>query len=111
MSFSPNGRFLTVTEHHPTTGLDIWVLPVDGEPIPFLVTSFDEHAARFSPDGRFVAYQSSESGRNEVYVRPFPGPGGRWLISTDSGTAPVWSADGKELFYRRETGTGPPTRY
>ena len=74
---------------------------MDGEPIPFLVTSFAENAARFSPDGRFVAYQSSESGRQEVYVRPFPGPGARSPISTDGGTAPVWSADGKELFYRR----------
>ena len=101
MSFSPDGRFLAVTEIHPTTGFDIWVLPVDGEPIPFLVTSFAENAARFSPDGRFVAYQSSESGRQEVYVRPFPGPGARSPISTDGGTAPVWSADGKELFYRR----------
>ena len=72
---------------------------MDEEPIPFLVTSFDERAARFSPDGRFIAYQSSESGRNEIYVRPFPGPGARHLISTDSGKGPVWSADGTELFY------------
>ena len=104
MSFSPDGRFLAVTESHPTTGQNIWVLPMnEEEPIPFLVTSFDERAAKFSPDGRFIAYQSSESGRNEIYVRPFPGPGGKHLISTDSGKAPVWSADGKELFYRRET--------
>ena len=54
----------------------------------------------FSPDGRWLAYQSDESGRQEIYVRPFPGPGGRWPISTDGGTEPVWARSGRELFYR-----------
>jgi hypothetical protein len=55
--------------------------------------------ARFSPDSRWIAYQSEESGRYEVYVQPFPGPGGKWQISTDGGTTPVWAQNGRELFY------------
>jgi hypothetical protein len=71
-----------------------------GEAVPFLLTSFDEHGASFSPDGQWVAYASDESGRSEVYVQPYPGPGGKWLVSTGGGRDPVWSADGRELFYR-----------
>jgi serine/threonine-protein kinase len=59
-----------------------------------------ETAPRFSPDGHWIAYVSPESGRNEIYVRPFPGPGGKWQISTDGGTEPVWNPKGRELFYR-----------
>jgi len=59
-----------------------------------------ESNAAFSPDGHWLAYQSNESGRDEVYVRPFPGPGGKWQISTDGGGFPTWSRNGKELFYR-----------
>ena len=62
-------------------------------------TPFSERAAKFSPDGRFVAYVSDESGRNEVYVRPFPGGDGKWQVSGNGGTQPRWSKDGKELFY------------
>ena len=65
----------------------------------FLKTEFDERHGQFSPDGRWVAYRSSESGRFEIYVRPFPGPGGQWQISTAGGIAPRWRPDGKELYY------------
>ncbi len=101
-AWSPDGRFLTYHEQHPTTGFDIWVMPLDGDrtPEPFLVTPATEADLRFSPDGRWVAYLSTESGRAEVYVRPFPGPGGAVPISTEGGSLPVWSADGRELFYR-----------
>ena len=68
--------------------------------MPFLITPFAERTPAFSPDGRWVTYYSNESGRYEVYVRPFPGPGGKWQISTGGGRFPSWSPNGKELFYR-----------
>jgi Tol biopolymer transport system component len=67
---------------------------------PFLRTTFNEGAAHFSPDGRWVAYISDESGRREIYVQPYPGPGGKWQISTEGGTEPMWNSNGRELFYR-----------
>ena len=67
---------------------------------PFVVNQFDNHSPSLSPDGHWIAYVSNESGRLEVYVRPFPGPGGRWQVSLDGGTEPVWAASGRELFYR-----------
>jgi serine/threonine-protein kinase len=79
---------------------DIWVVTPGGTPSPFLLSRFDEWAPRFSPDGAWLAYVSDESGRDEVYVQPYPGPGRKWPISTDGGTDPVWSRDGRELFYR-----------
>ncbi|MHC4560749.1 MAG: hypothetical protein ACYS80_26005, partial [Planctomycetota bacterium] len=101
-SWSPDGRLLAFRERHPITRRDIWVLPSEGSrtPSPFLVTPFNERAARFSPNGRWLAYVSDESGQNEVYVQPYPGPGRKWTVSTNGGGEPVWSADGKELFYR-----------
>jgi serine/threonine-protein kinase len=72
----------------------------DRKPQPFVQTAAVETAPRFSPDGHFIAYNSDESGRAEVYVRPYPGPGGKWQISTDGGTEPVWNPKGRELFYR-----------
>jgi Tol biopolymer transport system component len=62
-------------------------------------TSFSESVAAFSPDNRWVAYASDESGRNEVYVAPFPGPGGKWQVSTAGGNWPRWRRDGREIFY------------
>jgi serine/threonine-protein kinase len=80
---------------------DLYALALDGgAPEPWLATEFLERAPTFSPDGRWVAYSSDESGRDEVYVRPFPGPGGRVQVSTGGGTEPAWSPDGRELFYR-----------
>ena len=70
-----------------------------GKPSVFLNTPFAEGAAAFSPDGRWLAYQSNESGTYEIYVRPFPGPGGKWQVSTRGGAFPIWSRNGKELFY------------
>jgi len=100
-SWSPNG-VLAFQEQHPTTGWDIWMLSLEGDskPQPFLQTAFTEDWSQFSPDGQWLAYMSNESGRNEVYVQPYPGPGGKWQISTEGGTEPVWSAKGDELFFR-----------
>jgi Tol biopolymer transport system component/predicted Ser/Thr protein kinase len=83
------------------TGSDIWVLPLFGDkkPFPYLQTDANEAAAKLSPNGQWLAYQSDESKRNEIYVTTFPQPGGKWQISTDGGSYPVWSRDGKELFY------------
>jgi len=71
-----------------------------GEPKPFVNSPFPEQTPAFSPDGRWLAYHSTESGSYEVYVRPFPGPGGKWQISTGGGVIPTWSRNRKELFYR-----------
>jgi serine/threonine-protein kinase len=107
-AFSPDGRTLVYHEQGPSpkTGYDLWMLPLQGErkPQPFLQTPFNERNARLSPDGRWLAYVSDESGRFEVYVRPFPGPGGKWQISTEGAAEVTWSAKGNELFYR----TGSP---
>jgi serine/threonine-protein kinase len=101
-SWSPNGQVLAYSEQNPTTGWDIWVLKLEGDRKPrlFLQTPANEDAAIFSPDGHWLAYQSDETGRNEVYVRPFPDPGRKWQISTEGGTEPLWARNGRELFYR-----------
>jgi serine/threonine protein kinase/Tol biopolymer transport system component len=108
-SWSPDGQLLAFNDINPTTGLDIWVLRI-GDPSPgsgqvrkaqpFLRAPFLHSAPRFSPDGRWLAYVSDESGRFEVYVQPYPGPGGKWQISTEGGTEPAWNPNGRELFYR-----------
>ncbi len=99
--WSPDGKSLVYTQIDPINQGDLWVLPLEGErkSRPFLKTQFDEFGARFSPDGRWIAYGSNESGQEEVYVQPFPGPGGRWQISTNGGVAPEWSRSSPELFY------------
>jgi eukaryotic-like serine/threonine-protein kinase len=100
-SFSRDGQLLAFAEVNPTTGFDIWVLTLsDHQAKPFLRTPFNEAMPIFSPDGRWMAYISDESGRYEVYVQPYPGPGGKYQISTGGGTEPVWNRNGKELFYR-----------
>jgi Tol biopolymer transport system component len=100
-SWSPDGQLLAFHESNPKTQRDIWVLRMsDHKAQPFLITPFNEGGAMFSPDGHWLAYVSNESGRPEVYVQPFPGPGGKWQISTDGGTEPAWNRNGKELFYR-----------
>ncbi len=102
MSWSGDGKVLAFTERKPSAERDIWVLEQGStNPSPFLVTPVDESAPAFSPDGHFLAYVSDESGRPEVFVQPYPGPGGRWLISTDGGSDPMWSAGGREILYRR----------
>jgi Tol biopolymer transport system component len=98
-SWSPDGRFILYSNVQ--NNGDLMVLPLTGDrkPFPFLSTAFTEMQGVFSPDGKWVAYQSNESGRNEIYVRPFPGPGGQWQVSTAGGASPRWRADGKELYY------------
>jgi eukaryotic-like serine/threonine-protein kinase len=100
-SWSPDGQLLAFFEVNPTTQRDIWVLRMsDRKAQPFLRTQFDEAVPRFSPDGRWLAYISNESGRYEIYVQPYPGPGGKSQISTEGGTEPAWNPNGRELFYR-----------
>ncbi|HVG30478.1 MAG TPA: protein kinase [Pyrinomonadaceae bacterium] len=95
------GEFLLYEIDGPQGRFDLWVLPLTGErkPYPFLQTEFNETHSQFSPDGRFVAYVSDESGRAEVYVQSFPASGGKWQISTTGGDQPQWRRDGRELFY------------
>ena len=83
------------------TGLAVWVLPLFGnrKPFPYLQSEFDQENPRVSPNGQWLAYESNETKRNEIYVQSFPKPGGKWQLSTDGGTSPVWSRDGKELFF------------
>jgi len=99
--FSPDGRFLLYGDNDPKTGLELWALPMPGdrEPVPIASSPFNESNGQFSPDGRWVAYYSSESGRGEIYVVPFPAGGGKWQISTAGGIWPRWSGGGKELFF------------
>ena len=99
--WSPDGRFLLYAVQDPQTTNDLWVVPLTGDqkPLPVARTPFAEQGGRFSPDGRWIAYSTNESGRNEVYVQPFPGPGSRIQMSTAGGQAPQWRRDGRELTY------------
>jgi serine/threonine-protein kinase len=101
-SVSSDQQLVAGFRQDPVTGQDIYVLALKGTqpPQPFLRTRFSEVGPRFSPDGQWIAYSSDESDRREVYVRPYPGPGGKWQISTEGGEEALWSRDGKELFYR-----------
>ncbi len=96
------GDVFAFSDSDPMTGWDLWTLSLKGgrKAQPFVQTPFNETTPGFSPDGRWIAYQSDESGRTEVYVQPFPGTGSKILVSTDGGAEPVWSGDGRELFYR-----------
>jgi Tol biopolymer transport system component/tRNA A-37 threonylcarbamoyl transferase component Bud32 len=106
-SVSPDGK-LVIGVRAPgaqrirDSGNDLWVLPLDGaaKPQVFLDNRFTRGELKFSPDGKWVAYESNESGRNEVYVVPFPGPGGKSQVSTEGGTQPRWNRNGRELFFR-----------
>ena len=93
---------LAFTRRAPETGSDVWVLPLaeDTDARPFLGSRFEEGEARFSPDGRWLAYQSDESGQPEIYVRAFPGPGGKRQVSVEGGIQPRWRGDGRELYFR-----------
>jgi len=107
MSVSPDGRYLAYVEGTGggTSNSDLWVLPLQGaeEPIELAATEFNEWGTQFSPDGRWVAYQSDESGRFEVYVTSFPKPGRKWQVSTEGGSNPRWRDDGRELYYLTPT--------
>ena len=99
-SWSPDGQSLIFMEQHATNGWDIWMVSAGGDPEPLIATSANEMNARLSADGRWLAYHSDESGRAEIYVRPFPNVNERrWTISVRGGISPVWSSDRRELFY------------
>jgi Tol biopolymer transport system component/predicted Ser/Thr protein kinase len=108
-SFSPDGRRLAYFEYTPGAGFNLWTLPLDlsdpdhpkpGKPEPFLSTPANEALPLFSPDGRWIAYRSNESGSDEIYVRPFPNANeGKWQISSGGGLIAFWSKNGHELFY------------
>ena len=102
--WSHDGKYLLYTEVDPKTHGDIWYLPIGpsgkpGAPVAFLKTEFDESLGQFSPDDHWVAYASNESGKFEIYARPFPSGGGPIRISNNGGTNPRWRADGRELYY------------
>jgi dipeptidyl aminopeptidase/acylaminoacyl peptidase len=101
MSWSPDGKLLVYYVEAPQTRFDIWYVPVTGDkkPIPFLQTPANERYPQLSPDGKWIAYGSNETGRAEVYIKPFPEGPGKWQISTEGGNVPRWRADGKELFF------------
>jgi Tol biopolymer transport system component len=111
-SWHPSGRLLAFAELNPQTNFDLLMLPMEGDeasgwkpgkPTVFLNSRFNEREPMFSPDGRWIAYQSNESGRIEVYVRPYPGPGSKSQISNGGGFFPLWSRTGRELFFATPT--------
>jgi hypothetical protein len=96
-SWSPDGETLAVFDNRS----DIWLVPREGEPQPFLDGPNNERSGRFSPDGSLFAYVSDELGEFQVYVTPFPGPGPRIAVSVDGGLSPIWSTEGDELYFRQ----------
>jgi serine/threonine-protein kinase len=103
-SFSPDGKWLALEVRSRSSASDIWMLALDGSapPRPFVATRDIEWQPVFSPDGKWLAYAANSSGTNQVYVRPFPGPGGLWQLSTGGGEGPRWSSDGRKIYYRFE---------
>jgi Tol biopolymer transport system component len=104
-SVTPDGKMLIgvrARSSQTRSGTDIWLLPLDGtsQPRPFLDNTAMRGDLQFSPDGKWVAYESNEGGRSEIYVVPYPGPGGKSQVSTDGGTQPRWNRNGRELFFR-----------
>ena len=101
-SWSPDGRVVAFTQVSAETAGDVYVLDMVGErkPSPFAQSKFDEGSPQFSPDGRWIAYCSNESGRNEIYVQNYPGPGPKIQLSVDGGSDPLWRRKGGELYYR-----------
>jgi Tol biopolymer transport system component len=99
--WSSDGRFLLYKQFDAGGATDLWALPLDGDHTPIAVaqTPYDERDGQFSPDGKWVAYESNDSGKSAIYLQPFPGRGERRPVSTAGGTQVRWSADGRELFY------------
>jgi eukaryotic-like serine/threonine-protein kinase len=106
-SVSPDGRYIAYVRRDPksSTNNDIWALPMfpdassDKKPFPLVATNFSEITPAFSPDGKWLAYANNATGRQEIYIQPFPSGAGRWQVSTAGGTSPNWRKDGKELFF------------
>jgi Tol biopolymer transport system component len=99
--WSPDGRTIAYVEYHPDSGADLWLVDLEArQPRALLNSRFYEKQATFSPNGRWLAYATDDSGRYEVYVQPFPGPGSKWLVSTGGGEEPAWSRSGQEIFFR-----------
>ncbi len=105
-TLSPDGKYLAVVRRDPKTLSDLWYVPLQGagKPAPFLQAAGFQLRPRFSSDGRYLAYVSNESGRFEVFVRPFPGGEGQWQVSFTGGRYPRWSRDGSKLYYSVPTG-------
>jgi len=105
--WSADGRYILFRAADAESKFELWLLPVSGDrkPSPFIKTTYSVDDGQFSPDGHFVAYASNESGRWEIYVTAFPGPGGNWKVSSEGGSEPRWRRDGKELFYLAPDGT------
>ena len=103
-NLSPDGKFLVYSAFGGNTDADIFVLPMMGDrkPIPIVQTQFRDMDPQFSPDGKWIAYASNESGKMEVYIQPFPTSGSKWQVSNGGGTQPIWRRDGKELFFITE---------
>jgi dipeptidyl aminopeptidase/acylaminoacyl peptidase len=104
--WSADGRYLVYTQAGPEGGTELWLLPTSGDrkPVPFLKTQYNVLQGQVSPDSKWIAYTSNESGRNEIYVQSFPAGGGRWLVSSSGGSLARWRRDSKELFYRAPDG-------
>jgi serine/threonine protein kinase len=102
--WSPDGRYIIGSVPQESTGEDIWLIPLSGDkkPFKFLGPPSDQIHANFSPDGRFVAYTSNESGPHQVYVQTFPLSDRKWQVSTDGGYEPRWRGDGREIYYLSE---------
>ncbi len=109
MSWSPDGRFIVYWMNDPNTQYDLWLVPLSGDrkTVPLLQTPFNESHGQVSPDGKWLAYVSNETGQNEVHVQPFPAGVGRRKVSTIGGsTFPRWRGDGRELFYMERVSNG-----
>ena len=99
---SPDGKYLAFVMIGPAGKLDIYTVPLAGDriPRPFIKSLVNASVPTFAPDGKWLAYESNQSGRNEVYITPFPEGGAQYKVSTNGGDRPVWRHDGKEIFYR-----------
>jgi Tol biopolymer transport system component len=104
ISISPDGSLILGETQSETIDIVVFSIAAGAEPEPYLATSFQDRDPVFSPNGRWIAYASNESARFEVYVRPYPAAGGRWQVSDGGGRWPIWSRDGRELFYRTNEG-------
>jgi eukaryotic-like serine/threonine-protein kinase len=107
-AWSPDGKFILYWLYDKGGVVDQWLLPVTGDrkPTPFLHSSFAESHSQISPDGKWIAYHSDETGRPEIYVKSFPSGEGRWQVSTNGGVFPRWRRDGKEIFFFSGSGFG-----